>query len=366
MNLDEKFTHQARNLATVNAPMTAGTITWRSPANVAIVKYWGKKDFQLPQNPSLSFSLEKSFTETRLDYKYRGTREVSPDFYFEGLHKPEFASRIARYLTNLSTYLPFIQTLELTIHSENSFPHSSGIASSASSMSSIALSLTSLERALFGTLEKDADFFTKASFLSRLGSGSASRSVYGGWSVWGRNSLIKSSTDEAAVPFGGKIHPIFQTLGDAILIVDSQNKKVSSSMGHRTMEQHPYAAARYKKANENLKLLIDALINGDARTFIHVSENEALSLHALMLSADEGYTLLLDRTWKIIESIKKYRQSSGLFMAFTLDAGPNVHFLYQNKDRKKVISFIQNELLKFCEEGKWIDDGIGKGPERIT
>lgn len=368
MNLTNKYKNEARNIEGINPSIKSGTVAWRSPSNIALIKYWGKRDFQLPQNPSISFVLEKSFTETHLEYMVKENKRsgnLKVDFMFEGRSDFAFESRIRTFLNTVSEFLPFINHLEFKIRSRNSFPHSSGIASSASAMSSVALCLVSVEKELFGTQKNDKDVFTKASFIARLGSGSAARSVYGDWSVWGKSKLIRTSTDEAAVKLNNVVKPMFKSLADAILIVDSGKKKVSSSQGHKTMIDHPFAEVRYRQAGENLERILRAMLTGDEQAFINVVENEALSLHAMMMTAYNGYSLLKEATWMIINRIRDFRLKSGLFLTFTLDAGPNVHLLYKQKDADAIKPFILSDLLSLCENQQWIDDRIGKGPERV-
>ena len=111
-------------------------ITWRCPSNIALVKYWGKHGLQLPMNPSLSMTLSSSYTETSIEYKFRkdSTEAVSFEFYFEGIRKVSFEEKIDNIIQLSIPYLPAIKGMHLIIHSKNSFPHSSGIASSASSI----------------------------------------------------------------------------------------------------------------------------------------------------------------------------------------------------------------------------------------
>src|SRR5665648_1074145 len=108
---------------------------WRCPSNIALVKYWGKRDFQKPMNPSLSFSLQNSFTETSVELFKEGDEKV--EFYFEGVASA-FSERIEKYLDHLSARLPWIKKYNFRIYSRNSFPHSAGIASSASSFGALA------------------------------------------------------------------------------------------------------------------------------------------------------------------------------------------------------------------------------------
>lgn len=366
MSFEDTYRKAADSLKQVNRFEADRLVAWRSPSNIALIKYWGKHGIQLPQNPSLSFTLSKSYTETSIHYRFNEEKGLSISFLFDGQHNESFENRIYKYLNSLLEFLPFLGNLHLKIESKNSFPHSSGIASSASSMSALALCLVSIEKELFGTLQEEKSFFKKASFLARLGSGSASRSVYGGFSVWGKHPAIPGSDDELAIPAGLSIHQNFQRLQNAILITSSASKKVSSSEGHQLMEGHDYASIRYEQAGKNLSLLLSALTSGNEEIFLKVVENEALSLHALMMNSNEGFTLLNENTWNIIEWIRQYRKEKNVFLAFTLDAGPNVHVLYKETDRTKIEKAIKADLMGFCENNKWIDDQMGSGPTLIT
>lgn len=339
-----------------------GRVAWRSPANIALIKYWGKKPVQIPENPSLSFALNNSYTETNIQYRSLRGRENTIEFSFEGKPAPEFARRIEKYFKLLGEYLPFLEQLHFSITSKNTFPHSSGIASSASAFSSLALCLCSMERDLFGTLKDETEFYQKASFLARLGSGSASRSVYPGFVVWGNHASLPASSDEYAIPLSNIIHKKFNRLKDAILIVNSVSKKVSSSSGHHLMDLNPFAEARYRQANLHLEELLKILETGDFENFAKIVEAEALSLHAMMMGSDPSFLLLDPGSVAIIRNIRNFREQKGHQLCFTIDAGPNIHLLYNEEDEKAVEKFINEELLPHCENRNWINDQMGKGP----
>jgi len=115
----------------------------------------------------------------------------------------------------------------------------------------------------------------------------------------------------------------------------------------------------------NFKNLINALESGDYNMFIKVVELEALSLHAMMMSSDQSYILLKPNTIKIINIIWKYRKENNSKICFTLDAGANIHLIYPKKEYDSTQEFIRNELIKFCESGKFINDMIGIGPLKL-
>jgi diphosphomevalonate decarboxylase len=344
-----------------------GSTGWRSPSNIALIKYWGKRKGQVPENPSISITLSNSFTETLLDYSpAKGSSGSLKGFLFEGKENSAFAGRISRYLESVAELYPFLVDFDISLESSNSFPHSSGIASSASAMSSLAMCLTSMERQLFNSPSDEDSFLRKASYAARMGSGSAARSVYPGYVLWGRTESFPYSADEFAVPVNDDIHDIFRHMGDAILIVDESPKPVSSSAGHALMTANPWSPARYEQAREHTGRLISVLAAGDAEEFVRIVEKEAMTLHSLMMSSDPGYILLKPGTLEIIERVRRFRSETSVPVAFTLDAGPNVHLIYPVRFRESVKELVEQQLLQYCSGERWIDDGTGEGPVAIS
>ncbi|WP_340064547.1 diphosphomevalonate decarboxylase [Ascidiimonas aurantiaca] len=343
-----------------------GSVAYRSPSNIALVKYWGKREPQLPSNPSLSFTLQHCATTTQVHFDKRTSFEekYALDLFFEGKPKEAFKPKIVSFFERIELYMPFIRDLHFVVETSNSFPHSSGIASSASGMSALALCLMDIER-LFVPNMDSLYFNRKASFLARLGSGSASRSVEGELVVWGKHDLVAQSSDLYGVKYPGKVHPVFANYQDTILLVDKGEKQVSSTVGHQLMHGHPFATQRFDQAGNNLTRLTTVLAEGDLKGFIELVESEALSLHAMMMTSLPYFMLMKPNTLKILEKIWQFRQGTGLPVCFTLDAGANVHVLYPEKDKQKVFEFIKNELVAYCQNGQYICDRTGKGAERL-
>lgn len=337
------------------------TFKCQTPSNIALVKYWGKSNPQIPKNASISFTLNNCHTTTSIQFsKKTKENEITFELFFEGKKKEAFKPKIAKFFDRIKEYCPYIFEYDMLIDSENSFPHSSGIASSASGMSAIAMCLMSLEKELNPNLT--VSFLnTKASFLARLGSGSASRSIDGPLVVWGKHSQINGSSDLYGVKLTDDIHPMFQNYQDAILLVDKGEKQVSSTVGHDLMYNHPYAEQRFIQANENLTKLTNVLKNGDIDSFINLVESEALTLHAMMLTSNPYFILMKPNTLEVIHKIWKFREETGSKVCFTLDAGANVHVLYPEKELESVNLFIKNELSEFCQKGQYILDKTGKG-----
>ncbi|MDD3721675.1 MAG: diphosphomevalonate decarboxylase [Lutibacter sp.] len=348
--------------------ITNGIFTWKTPSNIALVKYWGKQQPQIPENTSISFTLDNCFTLTTLEYKLKNdesevaerSRSFNFEIYFEGQKKNDFKPKIATFFKRIEQYVPFLMDFELIIKSENSFPHSSGIASSASGMGALALCVMSLEKTLNPTMT-DAYFNKKASFLARLGSGSACRSVEGPLIVWGNHPKIEGSSDLFGVKFPYKIHNNFKNYQDTILLVDEGEKQVSSTIGHQLMHNHPFAKQRFQQANDNISKISKVLQSGDLPAFIEIVESEALSLHAMMMTSNPYFILMKPNTLKIINEIWGFRAQTNSNICFTLDAGANVHVLFPESEKEIVNDFIKSKLIQFCQENRYICDGIGKG-----
>jgi diphosphomevalonate decarboxylase len=341
---------------------SSGEVKWSSPSNIAIVKYWGKYGNQLPRNPSISFTLSEAKSITTL--KFATENKGSLRFFLDGSENEKFANRTKLFFNKISNILPWINDFGFEIHSSNTFPHSSGIASSASGMSAMAVCLLDIERILS---EKRPDLdFQKASVISRLGSGSACRSVYPDLAVWGKHSEYQDSSDEFALGVGETVHPVFKTYHDDIAIISKNEKSVSSSAGHQLMEGNIYAESRYLQARNHLSDLKKILESGDVEAFGEIAEKEALVLHALMMSSVPSYILLEPDSIRAINKIRSFRADTKLPIYFTIDAGPNIHILYPDEIRQKAKDFIDQEIRPICENGLVISDHVGQGPQKLN
>ncbi len=336
-----------------------GSVKWQSPSNIALVKYWGKKGFQIPANASISFTLSNCHTTTELKW----TKSDSPELtvFLDGHENAAFKPKVAAYFEKIAQDYPIIKEYAFEIHTSNTFPHSSGIASSASGMSALALCTCSLLETL-DVLQKP--FFEEASNLARIGSGSASRSVYGGLVEWGQHPDYAGSSDLFAVPYSD-VHPVFHTYQDTILLVHEGQKSVSSSVGHGLLDNHPFSDKRFEIAQQNMSKLKQILSNGDLDSFVELIESEALMLHGLMMTSSPSFILMLPNTLAIIQKIQHFRKQNDCHIAFTLDAGANVHMLYPEKDVDKARRLIDNELAALCANGQYICDTVGTGPTKL-
>lgn len=347
-----------------NQPLVIETenfkVSCRAPSNIAFIKYWGKHGRQLPLNPSLSMTLSQSHTTTSVELVSRKDDKIINSFLFENKPQNHFQDRIQRYLSSITDELPWLYDFSFNIETENSFPHSAGIASSASAFAALGWSLEKINE----SLTKTPFSIERASHLARLGSGSASRSLFSNFSIWGKTKENSLSSDTHAIEFSD-FHESFNEIQNTILIVNNKEKSVSSSAGHSLMHGHLFKDLRFEQAKDNLKALINAMKIGDWESFGDIVETEALTLHALMMTSFPSFILLEPQSVAIIHHIRSFRAQFNLPLYFTIDAGPNIHMIYPASIKSRVNDFIKDQLSQFVEDNI-IYDSIGSGAEQIN
>lgn len=331
------------------------TATEVCPSNIALIKYWGKYENQIPANPSISYTLSQCRTITEMEFAEG--ENFSVKLFLSGKEEPKFAEKTAKYLAGIEKYLPWVLRGSFVIKTENTFPHSSGIASSASGFGALAKCLMALDKEISGEKSPE-ETLQKASLLARLGSGSACRSLYNGLVVWGATPVVSGSADEYAVPYPvSEIHPIFRDFNDWVMLIHEGQKSVSSTVGHGLMDGNPYAQVRFAEAAKNFFTLQEILKNGDMDGFIKLVEHEALTLHAMMMISDPAFILMQTGTLETIHKVWDFRRETGLPLFFTLDAGANVHLLFPNDgQQERIKAFIETELLAYTQSGGVVKD----------
>ena len=331
------------------------TATEVCPSNIALIKYWGKYENQIPANPSISYTLSQCRTITEMEFA--AGENFSVKLFLSGKEEPKFAEKTAKYLTCIEKYLPWVLRGSFVIKTENTFPHSSGIASSASGFGVLAKCLMTLDKEISGEKSLE-ETLQKASLLARLGSGSACRSLYNGLVVWGATPVVSGSADEYAVPYPvSEIHPIFRDFNDWVMLIHEGQKSVSSTVGHGLMNGNPYAQVRFAEAAKNFFTLQEILKNGDMDGFIKLVEHEALTLHAMMMVSDPAFILMQTGTLETIHKVWDFRRETGLPLFFTLDAGANVHLLFPNDgQQERIKAFIETKLLAYTQSGGVVKD----------
>lgn len=291
----------------------------QAPANIAFIKYWGKRDgkLRIPANSSISMNLSNAYTVTTVEFdsKIKGDTIVIDNRKIIGDEK----ERISQHLTRIRK-LAKIKSFTKVV-SQNNFPKASGIASSASGFA--ALTLAASKAANLNLSEKEL------SILARLGSGSACRSIPDGFVEWEEGSSSQSSYAHSLYP------PDYWAICDLVVIVGEASKKVSSTEGHVIAESSPFYKPRIEGIKDKIKDLKNALKNKDFTKFGETLEAEALNMHTVMMTSKPPLYYWQPETLKIMLAVIELR-NKGIEAYFTIDAGPNVHVICQAKDVLKV------------------------------
>lgn len=287
--------------------------TARANTNIALIKYWGKRDEKLflPMNSSLSITLDRFYSTTTVEFM----EELKEDklIFNNNPGSNEDRNKVSNFLTKIRNIAG--TNLYASVITENNVPTAAGFASSASGFAALAAAAT---KAL-GLKLKDEEL----SVIARQGSGSACRSIYGGYVEWdmgtradGRDSVAKQILDEKQWKL---------TILSAI--VDSGIKKVSSRDGmKRTVENSPYYKGWIDTVSDDLREAKIAIKERDFQRLGEVMESNALKMHATMLGARPPILYWESGTVEIMNYITELRRT-GIPAYFTIDAGANVKVL---------------------------------------
>lgn len=291
-----------------------------APANIAFIKYWGRKDekLRLPVNNSIAMNLSDVFTVTTVEFldtlKKNEIEMVGERLDEKGRKRIVAHLNLIRALAKIGTFAK--------VKTKNNFPKGTGIASSASGFAALTLATT---RALGIKLSKK-----NLSILARQGSGSACRSLPDGFVEWKAGSSSETSYASCLYP------QTWWDLRDIIAIVGEASKKISSSEGHVLTESSPFYKPRIEGMERKIKTIKKALKEKDFKKFGEILEEEAVNMHAVMMTSKPPLFYFLPETMEIILAVQDWRDK-GLPVYLTIDAGPNVHLICQGKDEEKVV-----------------------------
>jgi diphosphomevalonate decarboxylase len=287
--------------------------TIRAGSNIAFIKYWGVDDatLNLPQNNSISMTLADAHTTTTVEWLAK--RQIAQDeIILDGLRLDEHkAARLVRHLERIRELAAI--DLHARVVSQNNFPMASGIASSASGFAA----LTTAACTALG-LPWDAK---RLSAIARRGSGSASRSLFGGFVEWERGDDDATSVAHQLYP------PEHWALYDVVAVVSGAEKAVSSEQGHRLAASSPLNGGRVASLSAALADIRMALAQRDLRRLGPVIELDALAMHAVMMTSIPSLFYWQPGTLEIIQAVRQWREQDGLQAYFTIDAGPNIHVI---------------------------------------
>jgi len=290
-------------------------------SNIALCKYWGKRDasLNLPINSSLSVSLGSLGTQTKISVSEKAVDEVWLNGVLQKVDS-DFAKRVSNFL---DPFRPHVGNVFFTVHTENNIPTAAGLASSASGFAALVLALH--DWAGWTLTRRDL------SMLARLGSGSASRSIFNGFVQWNAGTR-EDGMDSFAEPL-----PVeWNDFRVGVLEISDQEKRVGSRDG---MARTVKTSALYKvwpnQAQEDLTTIRTAIETRDFNQLGKTAERNALTMHATMMASSPPLLYFLPETIKQIHHVHQLRKE-GLELYLTIDAGPNLKLLFQKKDQQMV------------------------------
>lgn len=311
----------------------------RAHTNIALAKYWGKRDEELiiPMNSSLSLTLDHFYTDTQVTFD----DSLTADFF-------ELDNRILP-ATKLTPFLDLVRQKAgiktfAAVKSFNHVPNQAGLASSASAYAALAAAASKA-----AGLELTRPELSR---LARRGSGSASRSIYGGFVEWqeGHDDLTS-----VAVPIEEETD---WKIGMLAIILNAGVKKIASRAGmQHVVKTSPYYPAWVKESQADIDALKQAIANRDFTRLGEISESNALRMHALNLAARPPFSYFEASTIRAITMIEELR-AQGVSCYYTMDAGPNVKVLCQEEDLPTIKAYLApafgTENLLFARPGQGV------------
>lgn len=316
-----------------------------APVNVALIKYWGKRKarLRLPANSNLSVCLEELGTETRVEFK-KGLSEDKVIIDGQAARGRE-RDRVVKHLDRVRDMVKF--EFKARVVSKNNFPKSAGLSSSASGFA--ALSLAASKAAGLDLSEKDL------SRLARLGSGSACRSIPGGWAEWKAGSSDKDSYAETV--FSAK-HWDVRVL---VVVLNFERKRVSTTDGQAVAGTSVFYQERLRWARRKLREMKRVIKERDLASFGEMMEDEALNMHAVMLTSRPNLIYWLPETVRVMQLVQDWREE-GLESYFTINTGQNVFVFCLAKDEDRLVRRLKR--VKGVIEVR--RDRVGRGARLLT
>lgn len=330
-------------------------------SNIAFQKYWGRdsETSKLPSSCSLSMTLlnartevsaeSNSLLEHRIFYRQYGAKS-----YVNLTPSNSFAQKGYQQLDRIQKLLG--KPTYLDIYSSNSFPAGAGIASSASSMGALTLAAC-CSYLQSSSLPEITDSIGKESLEQavRLGSGSACRSLYGGFVQW----LRQPNQDQAVVELAKTDH---WQLADTIVLVSTDEKKVSSTEGHKHAQTSPLFSPRIAGCQERRLAFEKEIKNRNLKNLGPLIEAESLEMHGIMLSSTPRLNYLTPESSRLMAELRLFRQKEKVEAYFTLDAGANVHIIHPLEQQSLVCKWLEQNFGHLS----YIQDQVGPGPILTT
>jgi len=302
-------------------------------SNIALIKYWGNwnkvsPELNIPLNDSVSMTKygfsENSHLQTHTTLKFSEDFKENEAILNNNFLKGRDMERILKIIDPLKKIKKIDYKFKMM--SFNDFPTQAGLASSAAGFAALTIAAA---KALNLELTKE-----KLSTVARLGSGSAARSIHGGFVYWHRGISHETSfAEKICGPYDFDINAI-------IVIIDEGRKDVTSDLGHELAKTSIFNTIRAKKSHEQADEIKGAILDDDFKKVGTIAEKNCISMHTIMMTSDPPLFYWSPHTLRVIKNIMYIRKSENLDCYFTIDAGPNVHCLC----RPESIEYIQNIL----------------------
>lgn len=327
--------------------MSAAKATYQVGSNIAFIKYWGVADpsLNLPLTNSISMTLADAHTTTTVEWDLTGQlAEDELTIDHQRLTRPA-SERLIRHLDRIRQFAGV--AYRARVSSRNNFPMASGIASSASGFAALTVAAC---RAL--GLDPDA---TQLSAIARRGSGSASRSLFGGFVEWARGVDDASSVAHQLYP--AEHWP----LCDLVAVVSGAAKATSSEAGHRLAGTSPLLAGRLASVPAQLDGVRQAIAERNLAQLGPLIEQDALAMHAVMITSQPSLLYWQPGTLEILHAVPRWR-AEGLPVYFTIDAGPNVHLICE----PQTVDTVEQLVRTLPSVEQVIVSGPGAGPQPMA
>lgn len=318
-------------------------IKFKAPSNIALLKYWGKSDNELiiPTTSSISMTLDSLFTTTTVEQNEDRDIFILNDV----TQNDNETNKISKFIDLFRTEAKSSSFVKVT--TTNNFPTAAGLASSASGFAALAGALN-----IYFDLRMDDD---KLSTFARRGSGSASRSLHGGFVMWEKGYDNNSSKAIQIDQGDWDIH--------MIIVICNREKKVigSRDLMKTTMNESIFYNNWVTESNGSVEIMKNAIINHDFTTVGKLARRNAWQMHATMLGIDNPFTYLQTRSFEALSIIDKLR-SSGIEIYETMDAGPNIKILVQQKNIETVLDALSSSF----KIDELIVSGVGNQAKEIV
>lgn len=333
-----------------------------APSNIALVKYWGKlpEHTQVAANSSLSMTLSSCQAVTTCQLLADGAAEHQVSFAGEPVTRTDKAGeKIFRHLDRMAAFASALDQSPrrfFAVDTHNTFPTSAGIASSAAGLSALTVATAAALRDTDSWQQLAEQGFSRRVLadLARQGSGSAGRSLYGGFVTW------LSGADHAGLP--QKIEPLWPAehwpLCDTIAVLSTREKAVSSTDAHKEVWTSPLFELRLASLPQTLATIERAIAERDIKALGEAIEQEAVNMHSVSMTAKNPITFPSAASFELMTALKRWRQKTGLKAYFTLDAGENVHIIHEPGE----LPALKQRLAEFPAIRELICDRIGTGP----